>query len=175
MEGGGLLPPFPLSCTRHLPYPLMSDRTLKPQTLMPRPLMPRRFVLEFDPEVQQHSADGVKRMRGLCEAALTAVGLHVSEGGRLWAIYRSDPPASLSEGGACGRYTGQIPPPLSPCPLYLAPLTVSPACTSHPSRSPLESLRKFELSLLEEAETGAAAEKQLERIRGLYGRRLQVH
>ena len=46
------------------------------------------FVLEFDPEVQQLSAPGIKKFRDLCEAALTAVGLHVTEGGRVWAIYR---------------------------------------------------------------------------------------
>lgn len=50
-------------------------------------LLPR-FVLEFDPEVQERSAAGIKKMRSLCEAALTAVGLHVTDGGRLWAIYR---------------------------------------------------------------------------------------
>ena len=54
----------------------------------PPPSAMHSFVLEFDPEVQQLSAPGIKKFRDLCEAALTAVGLHVTEGGRVWAIYR---------------------------------------------------------------------------------------
>lgn len=51
---------------------------------------PLRFVQEFDPEVQHQSAAGTKKMRDLCESALTAVGLHVVEGAKIWAIYRWD-------------------------------------------------------------------------------------
>lgn len=47
-----------------------------------------RFVQEFNAEVQQRSSEGVKKFRELCEAALTAAGLHFAEGPRLWAIYR---------------------------------------------------------------------------------------
>ncbi|KAL4858071.1 Squamous cell carcinoma antigen recognized by T-cells 3 [Chlorella vulgaris] len=45
------------------------------------------FVRDFDPEVAAGSAEGREKMRALCEQALTAGGLHVSEGSRLWALY----------------------------------------------------------------------------------------
>jgi hypothetical protein len=44
----------------------------------------RSFVREFDPEVTGCTAAGIKKFRELCEASLTAAGLHVTEAGRLW-------------------------------------------------------------------------------------------
>lgn len=32
--------------------------------------------------------EGLSKMRALCEEALTAAGLHVAEGSKLWALYR---------------------------------------------------------------------------------------
>ena len=53
----------------------------------PGPARPR-FAKELDPEVSARSPEGLARMRELCERALTAGGLHVAEGGRLWGAYR---------------------------------------------------------------------------------------
>ncbi|KAL4424967.1 hypothetical protein ABPG77_002852 [Micractinium sp. CCAP 211/92] len=46
------------------------------------------FARDFDPEVQEGGKGGQARMRELCERALTAGGMHVAEGGKLWDIYR---------------------------------------------------------------------------------------
>eukprot|EP00798_Chlamydomonas_sp_ICE-L_P021550 gene21550-28543_t len=46
------------------------------------------FVAEFESTVQERSPEGLKHMRELCENGLTAVGLHVMEGAKIWAIYR---------------------------------------------------------------------------------------
>ncbi|GAX74832.1 hypothetical protein CEUSTIGMA_g2278.t1 [Chlamydomonas eustigma] len=46
------------------------------------------FVADFDPEVSKKTGSGAKKMRELCEQALTAVGLHVNEGAKVWALYR---------------------------------------------------------------------------------------
>jgi squamous cell carcinoma antigen recognized by T-cells 3 len=42
----------------------------------------------MDPEVTAHSPAGAVAFREAAEEALTAAGLHVSEGGRVWAAYR---------------------------------------------------------------------------------------
>ncbi|KAL4457863.1 hypothetical protein ABPG75_012728 [Micractinium tetrahymenae] len=46
------------------------------------------FARDLDPEVQEGGKEGQAKMRDLCERALTAAGLHVAEGGKLWGIYR---------------------------------------------------------------------------------------
>lgn len=38
--------------------------------------------------MQARSSEGLQKMRDACERALTAGGLHMAEGGRLWEIYR---------------------------------------------------------------------------------------
>ena len=45
------------------------------------------FFLEFDPEVCSKSSAGLKKGREVCEAALTAAGLHVTEGGKIWDAF----------------------------------------------------------------------------------------
>jgi len=47
-----------------------------------------RFAAETDPAVRGRTAAGITKMRELCEAALTAAGLHATEGGKLWSQYR---------------------------------------------------------------------------------------
>lgn len=39
--------------------------------------------------MQARSTAGLKRLRDLCEAALVAAGLHITEAGKLWGAYRS--------------------------------------------------------------------------------------
>lgn len=51
--------------------------------------LPCRFARDFEPEVQARSTAGLKRLRDLCEAALVAAGLHITEAGKLWGAYRS--------------------------------------------------------------------------------------
>lgn len=46
------------------------------------------FIQERDESVSQCTPEGVEKMRALFERALTAVGLHVVDGGKLWAAYR---------------------------------------------------------------------------------------
>ncbi|MED6158347.1 hypothetical protein PIB30_031977 [Stylosanthes scabra] len=46
------------------------------------------FVQEFDPIVQQCSPAGISKARDLFERALTAAGLHVAEGSKIWEAYR---------------------------------------------------------------------------------------
>ncbi|XP_027353606.1 squamous cell carcinoma antigen recognized by T-cells 3 isoform X2 [Abrus precatorius] len=46
------------------------------------------FVLEFDPMVHQCSPTGILKARDLFESALTAAGLHVVEGSKIWEAYR---------------------------------------------------------------------------------------
>lgn len=46
------------------------------------------LVQQLDPAVQEGTKEGVAAFRALCEEALTAAGLHISEGSRLWSIYR---------------------------------------------------------------------------------------
>jgi hypothetical protein len=46
------------------------------------------FVQENDPSVKECSPAGISKARDLFERALTAAGLHVSEGNKLWEAYR---------------------------------------------------------------------------------------
>ncbi|GER38939.1 hypothetical protein STAS_15485 [Striga asiatica] len=46
------------------------------------------FVQEHDPSVRECSASGISKARNLFERALTAAGLHVAEGHRIWELYR---------------------------------------------------------------------------------------
>ncbi|XP_010270737.1 PREDICTED: squamous cell carcinoma antigen recognized by T-cells 3-like [Nelumbo nucifera] len=46
------------------------------------------FVQEHDPSVRECSSDGIKKMRDLFERALTAGGLHLVEGNKIWEAYR---------------------------------------------------------------------------------------
>ncbi|KAL2342286.1 hypothetical protein Fmac_010226 [Flemingia macrophylla] len=46
------------------------------------------FVQEFDPIVRQCSPTGISKARDLFERALTAAGLHVAEGSKIWEAYR---------------------------------------------------------------------------------------
>lgn len=46
------------------------------------------YVQEHDPSVSSCSIDGISKARNLFERALTAAGLHVAEGGRIWELYR---------------------------------------------------------------------------------------
>ncbi|KAL0422191.1 UNVERIFIED_CONTAM: Squamous cell carcinoma antigen recognized by T-cells 3 [Sesamum latifolium] len=46
------------------------------------------FVQEYDPSVRECSAAGISKARNLFERALTAAGLHVTEGRRIWELYR---------------------------------------------------------------------------------------
>ncbi|XP_024170815.1 squamous cell carcinoma antigen recognized by T-cells 3 isoform X3 [Rosa chinensis] len=46
------------------------------------------FVRENDPSVKESSPAGISKERDLFERALTAAGLHVSEGNKIWEAYR---------------------------------------------------------------------------------------
>ncbi|OEL30980.1 Squamous cell carcinoma antigen recognized by T-cells 3 [Dichanthelium oligosanthes] len=46
------------------------------------------YVEEHDPSVSQCTPAGLSKMRDLFERAITAGGLHVTEGSKLWAAYR---------------------------------------------------------------------------------------
>lgn len=46
------------------------------------------FVQENDPSVKDCSPAGISKARDLFERALTAAGLHFSEGNKLWEAYR---------------------------------------------------------------------------------------
>ncbi|XP_057785379.1 uncharacterized protein LOC131002911 [Salvia miltiorrhiza] len=46
------------------------------------------FVQEHDPSVRECSAVGISKARNLFERALTAAGLHVAGGHRIWELYR---------------------------------------------------------------------------------------
>ncbi|RZC88676.1 hypothetical protein C5167_016542 [Papaver somniferum] len=47
-----------------------------------------KYVEEHDPAVQDFSPEGLSKMRNLYERALTAAGLHVTEGKKNWEAYR---------------------------------------------------------------------------------------
>ena len=47
-----------------------------------------RFLADSDPEVSKGSAAGKEKMRAACESALAAGGIHISEGSKLWNVYR---------------------------------------------------------------------------------------
>ncbi|QCD76392.1 squamous cell carcinoma antigen recognized by T-cells 3 [Vigna unguiculata] len=46
------------------------------------------FVQEFDPMVRQCTPAGISKTRDMFESALTAAGLHVAEGSKIWEAYR---------------------------------------------------------------------------------------
>ncbi|WJX21824.1 hypothetical protein P8452_11204 [Trifolium repens] len=46
------------------------------------------FVQEFDPTVHQCSPTGISKLRDIFESALTAAGLHVAQGSKIWEAYR---------------------------------------------------------------------------------------
>lgn len=46
------------------------------------------FVEDQDVNVAQCSEEGLTKMRNLCERALSAAGLHVTEGAKIWEAYR---------------------------------------------------------------------------------------
>eukprot|EP00887_Chlorella_sp_A99_P001390 scaffold8.g1390.t1 len=60
------------------------------------------FVRDFDPEMAEKTEVGLPKFRALAERALTAGGLHVAEGGRLWAVYRGWEEALLEAADAGG-------------------------------------------------------------------------
>ncbi|XP_009411874.2 uncharacterized protein LOC103993510 isoform X1 [Musa acuminata AAA Group] len=47
------------------------------------------FVQEHDASISRCSPDGVSKMRQLFERALTAAGLHIIEGNKIWEAYRN--------------------------------------------------------------------------------------
>lgn len=46
------------------------------------------FVQENSPSVRECSPDGLSKARLLFESALTACGLHIAEGNKMWEAYR---------------------------------------------------------------------------------------
>ncbi|CAM8941471.1 unnamed protein product [Rhodiola kirilowii] len=46
------------------------------------------FIKEHDPSVCDRSDSGIEKVRNLFERALTATGLHVMDGGKIWEAYR---------------------------------------------------------------------------------------
>ncbi|KAK3007834.1 hypothetical protein RJ639_014336 [Escallonia herrerae] len=46
------------------------------------------YLVEYDPSVHECSPAGISKARNLFERALTAAGLHVSEGSKIWEAYR---------------------------------------------------------------------------------------
>ncbi|XP_021888204.1 squamous cell carcinoma antigen recognized by T-cells 3 isoform X2 [Carica papaya] len=46
------------------------------------------FVQEYDPSVRDCLPDGISKARNLFERAVTAAGLHVTEGSKIWEAYR---------------------------------------------------------------------------------------
>ncbi|XP_065870636.1 uncharacterized protein [Euphorbia lathyris] len=46
------------------------------------------YVQESDPSVRECSADGVSKARSIFEHAVTAAGLHLAEGNKIWEAYR---------------------------------------------------------------------------------------
>lgn len=60
-------------------------------SLPPAPSPPHptpRFLHQMDREVAGHTSAGVAAYREAAEKALQAAGLHLAEGGRLWAAAR---------------------------------------------------------------------------------------
>lgn len=54
------------------------------------------FIQKYISSVMECSPTGISKARDLFERALTACGLHVSEGSTLWEAYRSYEEAILS-------------------------------------------------------------------------------
>uniref|UniRef100_A0A6M2ETE4 RRM domain-containing protein n=1 Tax=Populus davidiana TaxID=266767 RepID=A0A6M2ETE4_9ROSI len=46
------------------------------------------YIQEHDPSVRECSPDGISKARNLFERALTAAGVHVAEGNKIWELYR---------------------------------------------------------------------------------------
>ncbi|WJX26121.1 hypothetical protein P8452_15092 [Trifolium repens] len=46
------------------------------------------FVQEYDPMAHQCSPTGISKLRDIFESALTAAGLHVAQGSKIWEAYR---------------------------------------------------------------------------------------
>uniref|UniRef100_A0A6N2K821 Uncharacterized protein n=1 Tax=Salix viminalis TaxID=40686 RepID=A0A6N2K821_SALVM len=46
------------------------------------------YIQEHDPSVRECSPDGISKARNLFERALTAAGLHIAEGNKIWESYR---------------------------------------------------------------------------------------
>lgn len=46
------------------------------------------YIQEHDPSVRECSPDGISKAQNLFERALTAAGLHVAEGNKIWELYR---------------------------------------------------------------------------------------
>lgn len=46
------------------------------------------FIQEHDQSVRECSPDGISKARNLFERAITAAGLHVAEGSKIWEAYR---------------------------------------------------------------------------------------
>lgn len=46
------------------------------------------FVQEHEPSIRECSPVGILKARDLFERALTAAGLHVAEGHKIWEVYR---------------------------------------------------------------------------------------
>ncbi|WOG84291.1 hypothetical protein DCAR_0103474 [Daucus carota subsp. sativus] len=47
-----------------------------------------KFVQDYDPFVREGSPTGISKLRNLFERALTAAGLHITEGFKIWEAYR---------------------------------------------------------------------------------------
>lgn len=47
-----------------------------------------RFMQEYDPSVREFSPDGIAKARNLFDRVITAAGLHVAEGSKIWEAYR---------------------------------------------------------------------------------------
>lgn len=47
-----------------------------------------KFVQDYDPLVREGSPAGILKSRNLFERALTAAGLHIVEGSKIWEAYR---------------------------------------------------------------------------------------
>ncbi|KAJ9159110.1 hypothetical protein P3X46_024637 [Hevea brasiliensis] len=46
------------------------------------------YIQEYNPSVRECSSDGISKARNIFERALTAAGLHVAEGHKIWESYR---------------------------------------------------------------------------------------
>lgn len=58
------------------------------------------FVRDYDVQVRGRTAAGLRTFRSLCEEAITAVGLHVTEGHKVWDIFREFEMVLEGEGAA---------------------------------------------------------------------------
>lgn len=67
------------------------------------------FVEEHDQSVSQCLPAGISKMRDLFERALTAAGLHIVEGSKIWEAYREYEQAlflTISDGNDEVEYSG---------------------------------------------------------------------